>query len=549
MKITVVKWVARIVVFFLLNFGISNLYWNLSGGRPLQTSIGHYLTSRFMGDPAIAKPLPLDGDIPQNPYMAPNGTNNMHQSSYANNTTSFVGLLGNSPRVISSAQARLIGGQCVTITYDAKGRIITYCAGFNTTNLVLFDPQTLEPIDKFPIPSRPSGKTGDIAKIVTDTSGGAYFVMDQDHNAVIGLPDNTIKVIGVDETSGSPRLTLRQEFNLEVVLGSGDNKIGSVMPDWQGNIWFVTRYGFIGLVDRESGDIKTLRLENGEEIQNSFAVDEQGAFVVSNAALYKLTVDDNGVPIILWREAYDRGTQRKVGQIDQGSGTTPTLFGNGYVAISDNAEPRMNVLVYKRDLDQPSDQRLVCQVPVFNENDSATENTLVGYDRSIIVENNAGYTNFTKMIMGKHGNPGIARIDIREDESGCDVVWENYEVIGQTSVPLVSLPNGLLYIYAKSQFSPPLVDAFYFTAIDFNTGKTVFRQLAGTGLVFDNNGSPFSIGPNGTSYIGTVGGIIAVQDADAPLPFNTIQMFNHQWSAIIRWLIVALSAYAASRIK
>jgi hypothetical protein len=547
-KSPLLKWMVRIAVFLVLNFGISSLYWSLTGGRPLQTTIGHYLTPRFVGEAAVAMPLPPD-DVPQNPYLSMNGTNNMHQNSYASNTSPFMGPLGDSPSVISSAQTWLVGGQCVTITYDAKGRIITYCAGFNKTNLVLFDPQTLKPLDKFPVPSRPVGKTGDIDQIVTDTSGGAYFVMDHHHNAVIGLPDNTIKVVGVDESSGNPRLVLRREYGLGSAVGSGNNKIGSVMPDWQGHLWFVTRYGIIGLVDRESGVVQALQIEDGEEIQNSFAVDEQGAYVVSNAALYKLTTGQDGAPAILWREPYERGTQRKVGQIDQGSGTTPTLFGDGYVAITDNAEPRMHVLVYKRNLDQPGEQRLVCKVPVFLDHDSATENTLVGYDHSVIVENNAGYSNFTKMILGKHSNPGLARIDVREDESGCDVIWENYEVIGQTSVPVVSLPDGLLYVYAKSQFSPPLVDAFYFTAIDFRTGETVFRQLAGTGVMFDNNGSPFSIGPDGTSYIGTLGGVMAVQDAGTSLPFNPIQVFNQRFSALIRWMIFLLSLYLASQIK
>ena len=37
----------------------------------------------------------------------------------------------------------------------------------------------------------------------------------------------------------------------------------------------------------------------------------------------------------------------KPGQSDAGSGTTPTLMGNGWVAITDNADP-MNVVVYRR---------------------------------------------------------------------------------------------------------------------------------------------------------------------------------------------------------
>ena len=36
----------------------------------------------------------------------------------------------------------------------------------------------------------------------------------------------------------------------------------------------------------------------------------------------------------------------KPSQVDAGSGTTPTIMDNGYVAITDNADP-MNVVVYR----------------------------------------------------------------------------------------------------------------------------------------------------------------------------------------------------------
>lgn len=60
------------------------------------------------------------------------------------------------------------------------------------------------------------------------------------------------------------------------------------------------------------------------------------------------------------------GTGTKPGSVNQGSGTTPDLFGTGqeYVAITDNADDRMNVLVFRRGADIPADRRLVCSVPV-----------------------------------------------------------------------------------------------------------------------------------------------------------------------------------------
>jgi hypothetical protein len=184
------------------------------------------------------------------------------------------------------------------------------------------------------------------------------------------------------------------------------------------------------------------------------------------------------------------------------------------VAIADNAEPRMHVLVYRRDAG--AEQRLVCKTPVFDPGQSATENTLIGYRRSLIVENNAGYDIFRTMRKGKTSAPGIARIDVRADESGCDIVWESAE-ISQTTVPKLSTANGLIYAYTKLPNAPDNTDAYYFTAIDFATGRTVYRVLTGTGVRYDNNWAAISLAPDGTAYVGVLNGLLRLRDRALPV--------------------------------
>ena len=53
---------------------------------------------------------------------------------------------------------------------------------------------------------------------------------------------------------------------------------------------------------------------------------------------------------------------------------------------------------------------------------------------------------------------------------------------------------------------------WYWTAIDFRTGKTVYKVLAGTGLGYNNNYSGISISQGGTAYLGSLGGIMALRD-------------------------------------
>jgi hypothetical protein len=76
-------------------------------------------------------------------------------------------------------------------------------------------------------------------------------------------------------------------------------------------------------------------------------------------------------------------------------------------------------------------------------------------------------------------------------------------------VPKVSLGNGLVYTYTKPQFGSQ--DPWYFTALDFRTGQTVFKRLAGDGLGYNNNYAPVTLGPDGTAYVGVLGGLVALR--------------------------------------
>ena len=53
----------------------------------------------------------------------------------------------------------------------------------------------------------------------------------------------------------------------------------------------------------------------------------------------------------------------------------------------------------------------------------------------------------------------------------------------------------------------------------FNSGKTRFKALSGVGKAFDNNWSPITLAPDGTAYVGTFGGLVALWDrVAAPTP-------------------------------
>lgn len=483
--------------------------------RSIPVRYGYRTTDKYVGAAHNPAPLPTP-DEAAHPYLARGSGSNMHVDGRATDRTHAPGPLGSDP-VVRSRSLGVLGGQCASANFDSEGNILAVCINFTRPRLLLLDPDSLDVLARYDLPKRIARSPFSIRKIVSDTSGGAYFYVDHADRAVLADSNNRILRIGHRQKNGRYEFFLAGSFDAQPYLDavSHDNdRITSVMPDWRGKIWFVTKHGAIGAVDPDANHVGGLTLP-GEEIQNSFAVAEDGVYVVSDRALYRLEYDaDLQAPRIVWRETYDRGSARKPGMLGQGSGTTPTVVGERFVAIADNAEPRVNVLVYDR-LAAQGEDRLVCQIPVFENGRSATENSLVSYGNALVVENNYGYKTFMSMTRGKTSEPGIWRIDV-DPAGGCDIAWKSQET-SPTTVPKLSTANGLLYFYTKNPDHWRLIDAFYLTAVDFQTGETVFKVLTGTGMKFDNNWAAITLGPDGAAYVGVLNGIVKVEDNPNPI--------------------------------
>ena len=231
----------------------------------------------------------------------------------------------------------------------------------------------------------------------------------------------------------------------------------------------------IGTVNPGTGAIHSMKLA-GEDVENSFAIDESGGvYVVTSRALYRFDAGPAGKPKVTWRQTYPNAGFQKPGQGDVGSGTTPTLMDHGLVSITDNADP-MDILVYRRGR-YVSGKRLVCRRPVFQNGAGATDNSLIAAGRAMVVENNYGYSGPQATENGKTTAPGVERVDVNADLRGCHRVWRSGE-IAPTVVPKLSLANGLVYLYTKNP-SPDGSDLWYLTAVDFRSGRTVFKALSG----------------------------------------------------------------------
>src|SRR5438067_915292 len=137
-----------------------------------------------------------------------------------------------------------------------------------------------------------------------------------------------------------------------------------------------------------------------------------------------------------------------------------------------------------------------------------TENSLIGTGDSLLVENNYGYTGPASVMNGATTEPGITRIDVHAD-GDCRVRWTSSERVPST-VSKMSLADGLMYAYTKDP-GPGSTDAWYLTAISFKTGVTLWKRLVGTGLGYNNNFAPVSLGPDATAYVGVLAGLSLVR--------------------------------------
>src|SRR5205807_10499783 len=140
------------------------------------------------------------------------------------------------------------------------------------------------------------------------------------------------------------------------------------------------------------------------EIENSFATDQNGGvYIATNRKLYQFGAGPAGVPKVVWQVTYPNSGESKPGQVDDGTGTTPTVMPGGFVNITDNADP-MDIMVYRtaahpfksvrrhhhrRRVALP---RQVCKVPIFSHGSSADENSIIAAGRSMIAQDNYGYT-------------------------------------------------------------------------------------------------------------------------------------------------------------
>ncbi len=496
---------------------------------PVPIAGAKIVNTRYEGQPAVANPI--DIVIAEHPHLANGGISTIHSGAFNSDVHFPPGPLGKNLKMVTRKGPTLIGGMCSTTVFGKQDVLITFCGSLAGFEFQMLEPRTLKLLARYRLPQRPSTFEGLIKAnfdiIMSDTSGGAYFYLDHEGYVIFADSQQQVQKLGHRQNDdGSWEFYLADSWDLSHYVPlecfsllnwfpdrDRCDPITAVTPDHNGLIWWVTRKGRIGTLNTTTEAVATIMLDS-EEIQNSFAVDSDAVFIVSDHAMYALEASDQGEPVILWREQYDRGTERKPGIATQGAGTTPTLFGDNYLTVTDNQDAQVNLLVWKRDPAYKG-ERLICKVPLFNPGYSAAEISMVAYNRSIIIENTYGYWNALQQTEWHDVVGGISRIDVRKDESGCDIVWTSPE-ISPSGVGKLSADNGLIYFYTFTPQTLPSgkrgANAWYITALDARSGRTVYKHLTGAGSNYDVNWGPLTIGPDGALYASARGGFISLWD-------------------------------------
>jgi hypothetical protein len=460
------------------------------------------LFPKYQGAPAVPHQL-TSTRAPQNPFMARNPRSNIHNDTWMTDAYAWAGPIGSSPVARSNSMPPAL---CGSLTFHTRGYIVSVCPSLiSPPQARVIDPNSLEILATYNLPNAPDPPG---TKAYQNFAGGGYFFLDRRNRIWSATKTNHVLVLQVADDGTS--ITPVRDYDLTGALDSNE-RISSALPDFRGRIWFVSKQnGKVGYAGRHKGRIRFVTM--GEQIENSFTVDRRGIYIVTDRRMYRFWARRGAKPRVQWKATYRDSGIVKPGQVDAGSGTTPTIMRGGYVAITDNADP-MNVVVYRKAVRlRRGQRRAVCQVPVFDQGSSATENSLLTNNRSLYVENNYGYQDPFGPNSGAVTSPGFARVDVRRGGRGCRKVWETKDERAPSVVPKLSTKTGLIYAYTRDPSSIPASQPYFWTAISATTGQTVFKVYAGNGLGYNNNYAGLAIGPDGTAYLATTGGMLALRD-------------------------------------
>ncbi|AOM42770.1 hypothetical protein A9255_02195 [Xenorhabdus hominickii] len=279
-------------------------------------------------------------------------------------------------------------------------------------------------------------------------------------------------------------------------------------------------------IDPKTGQttrINSLELEK-QWNNNTFAVDEKGAYIVTNGIdnnrlctegyLWAFSLEENEI-VTRWRTSYKNAGYLKPGQKNIGSGTTPTLTkmenGTELVAITDNANPRLNVVVCNRE-----NGAIISETPCFLRMRSADEASLIGVGDTFVVENNFGHYPtwpFSQLVPNAPGMDMI-RINPENSDQPDEKKWSIPD-IHFYAMNMLCRGSGIIFAHTCSwsdEISASKGGMYYISAIDSFDGRVIWQIPLGRGVNYCHEYGGIYFNRNGDLYIGTNQYLIAIKN-------------------------------------
>lgn len=491
----------------------------------------------------------------KHPHLSHLYPSSMHEESYNSDVSNFPGPIPANAEVQYFhvlEKGRAFSGMIPSYNFLSDDTLVVLSFGRAETHLLLlYVGDSIRQLDQVEVPGREYGALSLVTKkqrmaLFRNTVGGAYSYLSKDR--YMHIPGANNDIIRVPVGHGKFLLDQVEIINVSEQIGRGDfidkhmtkreksNVLTAIMPDDDGNIWFTSQHGLVGIIHHSDkaelgcpkiyfefmgmfgalekmnyyfgtsfklkDDLPDFMLEYeemtpefrkkfrdtfvedktvSEQIQNSFAVGKDGVYIVSNLALYKLRFNEETKEIEMdpkWEENFAQG-----GLVYNNDGTRkPGHLNNGSGTSVTLMDDRF-VAVTDNDTSQVNlcifsqeTGELVNKFPLFEHDKSAVENSIIAYNNTFIVGNTF---NFVDPFEVNETPGGLERFDFNLATGKFERCknWPPYPdpYDAKIATPKLSTPRGLVYVYNRDTDGGPTEhDDWQLTALDFETGMQVF---------------------------------------------------------------------------
>ena len=491
------------------------------------------------------------------PFMKDDLPSAMHEDSYASDISNMQGPVPENARV-QYFQVREKGkefsGMCPSFAFVDENTMVTLSFGRTNTTLLLLDIEDeIKVLDAIKVPGRGHSAMELASKkarmaLFRNTSGGAYFFLSKENEVIIPGPEYSIFYIPIKDRKFERGRMVQYDILEEIEKGDllvegikakeGRNKLTAVMPDAEGNIWYTSKMGVIGVIDlknfkkgeyQEKGrcprtysfyigsfgllkkidhffgkkyerleDVEFYREgmtdveyrkqfreyfmldpETREEIQNSFAVGPDGVYIVSNIALYKLRFNDETKQIEMdpkWEKTF----HEKGDLIYPNDGTQKKGHLNDGSGTTPTLMDDRFVIIADNDKGQ-------INLNIYSQEDGHLVNRLPVFEKDASACENSVVAYQNSLFIGNTYNyidpfdfndtpGGIDRYDLNPTTGKFEKVkdWPAEHVDAKTATPKMSTASGVIYVYNRQEESDDGHHDWQLTAIDYETGRKVF---------------------------------------------------------------------------